>query len=924
MAQQAIFPVLERIGSIAVDEAMYLWGVSDKLKSTKKQLLSMQAFLKDLDDKMLRGGAMARNLVSEVREVACEVEDIIDTANIMKRERNPKPSITGFISKCVDFPIYLARLHRLGARIDSANARMKTIFENFEKYNIAATAIAEEPQGCIVGYDTIKQWRSVHPDIGEQDDVIGFDDQIEQIKSDLLDQGNKHKTVVSIVGPGGAGKSTMAKKVYGLAAVKRHFEIHAWITVSQRFVARDLFKEMVKGLVPHHRLKELIKDTLRIGPEEKATKLEDMTEQDMKMLLHNFALNERYLIVLDDIWSTDAWDIISAAIPDKRNGSRVILTTRNEAVAHHPRARKKIHKPKLLNEEESTQLLLSTALPEYMLDGSSNNTAAVGQNLEEFKELGKDLALKCRGLPLAIVVLGGHLSRKPNVHEWKRLTRDMDWHALITDDRIIGGILDLSYYDMPGNMRSCFLYTTAFPEDSSIDVPVLISLWIAEGFIPLARGHTRQEVAFEYVAELAQRCMIQVERRVFSGKILVIKVHDILRDWGIGRARREGLMKDCYDAEDLEASYTKDIMEAYRVVLHGKLTRKIGASKRQLRTILDLKFSYTEVTVSSFQTLRVLYIDSPGEVFLPKKINLMRYLKYLGLGGKGKYHLPSSIGGLLSLETFHATGYIGHIPNSLWKIQTLGHVYADSVRRWSIPRISPKSKLQVMVGTKAKEPQENWWEQFHETPSNENIGLIEATERQILQNKSPGLSCCFAMHRMSYTRENQLEVVGRCEGSQFPYHLTQLRKWNDVTELMIRCTNLLRNDQDILDLGSPQTLLFLEIGKQSYTAPVITFSSSSFQHLEYLALSDLAVAEWKVERGSMPYLISLALHKCPNLRHLPQGLLWLPKLHHLSLIAMPPDCYQEGTVAWKLEKKGCVVFVSSNEDFFYHIPMSRE
>lgn len=1085
--------MLERVGNIVVVEALNLWGVSDKLESAKRQLLSMKAFLKDLDDKMLKGGAMARNLFSEVREVAYEVEDIIETANIMKRKSNPKISITGAISKYIAFPIYLTHLHKLGARIDSANARMNTIFENFEKFNIVATAMAEEPQGYITEDDAIKHWRSVHPDFGEQIDVIGFEEQIENIKNDLLDKRNRHLTVLSIIGPGGAGKSTMAKKVYGLPAVKRHFEAHAWITVSQRFVPSDLLKEMVQRLVPCDILEVMIKITIedekaelersvrfvprdvieevlqrimdkakeakkanmlrliprshleermkhaienwkateseeaeevkyllkelikRIMKEENAeeakvkevegldklvprhlleevlqhiiedkkvtqaeeanrsteldllkenvrhameefkakeskeaelkypkeelvkhaieyhkakknektefiyllevlirrlmehrkAKLEGFKQEQLMKLLHTFAQSERYLIVLDDIWSTNAWDIIRAALPNKKNGSRVVFTTRNEIVAQHPDARKKIYKPKLLNEEESAQLLLSTALPEYRLDGSSNNTAAAGKNLEELKELGKDLALKCRGLPLAIVVLGGHLSRKPDVNEWKRLTSSMDWQALVAGDRIIGGILDLSFYDMPSNQRSCYLYTTAFPEDSSIEVQDLISLWIAEGFIPLVRGQTRKEVAGRYITELAQRCMIQVEERHFSGRIMVIKVHDILRDWGIGRARREGLVKDCYDAEDLEVSYSEEIMEAYRVVLHSKLTRKADTFKRRLRTILDFKFSYTDVMVSSLRTVGVLYIDSLGDVHLPKEIGLMRYLRYLGLGGKGRYYLPSSIGDLLSLETFHATGLLMYIPNALWKIQTLSSVYASQVHYMAGPQIRWNSKLEVIVAR-------------HTGQLGEFFAEMKAIKAQIMKNKSPNISCCFVMHY----RKEQWDIVGRCEGPRFLCYLSEFREWDVVNTLKICCTNLLRNDEDIPELGSLQRLRHLEIGEQSYTGPVITCMSGSFPCVIKLVLHDLVVADWKLERGSMKSLARLTLCKCPNLKHLPEGLLWLPRLRKLDLIAMPQSCYQEGTVAWELEKRGCEVFVSSNEEDFKHLDVT--
>lgn len=143
MAQQAVSAVLERGGSILIDEARYLLGVADKLKSAKQQLQSMQAFLKELDDRMLKGGPMARTMVCHVREVAYEVEDIIDSANILTSQSDHKISMRGAISKYACFPIHLIRLHKLGARIDSATARMKTIFEDFEKHQIAATQLQE-------------------------------------------------------------------------------------------------------------------------------------------------------------------------------------------------------------------------------------------------------------------------------------------------------------------------------------------------------------------------------------------------------------------------------------------------------------------------------------------------------------------------------------------------------------------------------------------------------------------------------------------------------------------------------------------------------------------------------------------------------------------------------------------------------------
>lgn len=132
------------------------------------------------------------------------MEDIIETANILRRQSDSKTSIKGAICKYACFPVYLTDLHKIGARIDSATARMKTIFDDFNRHNIVATAIAKEEWGFITKDETIQHWRYVHPDLGKQDNVIGFDDKIEEIKGDLLGRWNKHLSIFSTVGPGGA------------------------------------------------------------------------------------------------------------------------------------------------------------------------------------------------------------------------------------------------------------------------------------------------------------------------------------------------------------------------------------------------------------------------------------------------------------------------------------------------------------------------------------------------------------------------------------------------------------------------------------------------------------------------------------------------------------------------------------------------
>ena len=62
-------------------------------------------------------------------------------------------------------------------------------------------------------------------------DVVGIESPRDELIGWLL-KGQSHRTVVSVVGMGGLGKTTLAKKVYDHQMVRGHFDCHAWIAVS--------------------------------------------------------------------------------------------------------------------------------------------------------------------------------------------------------------------------------------------------------------------------------------------------------------------------------------------------------------------------------------------------------------------------------------------------------------------------------------------------------------------------------------------------------------------------------------------------------------------------------------------------------------------------------------------------------------------
>lgn len=116
------------------------------------------------------------------------------------------------------------------------------------------------------------------------------------------------------------------------------------------------------------------------------------------------------------------------------------------------------------------------------------------------KELGNQILKKCGGLPLAIVVLGGLLSRKEATYsEWLKVVQSVQWQ-LTKDPAKCADILKLSYQELPFYLKSCFLYVGLFPEDFEISARRLILLSVAEGFV-----QPRGEEKLEDVAEVTLR-----------------------------------------------------------------------------------------------------------------------------------------------------------------------------------------------------------------------------------------------------------------------------------------------------------------------------------------------------------------------------------------------------------------------------------
>ncbi|XP_058114865.1 putative disease resistance protein At1g50180 isoform X1 [Magnolia sinica] len=495
IAEAVVSSVIEKLGDLLIHEGFFLREVCGEVEWVQKELTWMQAFLKDAETK--QNDARVKKWVEDVRDIAYKAEDIIDEF-IFKIEQKRR-GFLGPIKKT------FAR-HQLGKEIEKIKNQLDEISKRRSNYGIKD--LCQGGEGSSSMSESLREQRRTSH-LYEQTELIGFQEDIRTLVA-RLSEGDRRRCVISIVGMGGLGKTTLAKKVYNHDAVKKHFNCCAWIYVSQEYNVKDLLLSIMRCfMIP----------------------TEDPNVDQLRVKLFEHLMVRRYFVVVDDIWKTEAWDALAATFPDTNNGSRILLTTRNKDIATDADARCRPHELQLLREDESWELFNKKVF--------FQEDSHCPQYLEG---LGRQIVAKCHGLPLAVVVISGLLSRKPGLlSEWEKVLKSISWQ-FVEGDANISPILALSYEDLPYHLKSCFLYLVAFPENYEISVEELIWFWVAEGFVHARGAETLEEVAEDCVQELIQRSLIQVVKKSFIGTIKSCRIHDLLRDLSISKAKEENFL----------------------------------------------------------------------------------------------------------------------------------------------------------------------------------------------------------------------------------------------------------------------------------------------------------------------------------------------------------------------------------------------
>ncbi|XP_059315923.1 putative late blight resistance protein homolog R1C-3 [Lycium ferocissimum] len=609
--------------------------VNNQLQVIQKELESLQPFLKDVAEERYNKHERLQHCAALLNGKAYEVEYIVDA---FIREGVP--------DWCL--------VHWLFGIIKEIIIIRGEVTEIQEKKLFTFDLVVHDTLDTTTAH--ISSELTNTPRMTEE--VVGFEDVMEKLREQVI-RGTKQLDVISVVGMPGLGKTTVANKLYSDELVVSRFDIRAQCCASQAYSRRSV-------------LLDILRDAIGESPT-----LAKLSTDVLADHLRKILLPKRYLILVDDVWEASVWDDLRFCFHDANNGSRIILTTQYGDVAENAKSVSDPLHLRMLNDDESWKLLKQKVFGE---ESCSVLLSYVGQ----------EIANKCRGLPLAIVLVAGMLTKmEKNEKCWRQVAMNLCTNVL-SDSK---AIIKQSYQNLPYHLKPCFLYFGVFLEDKEINVSILTWLWISGGFIKSRHDKSLEDIAEGYLENLIGRNLVKVAKWSSGGKVKTCRIHDLLLYFCKERAKKKNLLlwtKRDQNVNTSSSIYSHKQLLQRRMSIYSEVVNLVEwNSSCSVAGAIHFRegrnkgsFSIAQFSQIQFRFLKVLNLEFIVIDSFPTELVYLRFFA----ARTSQKSITSSIANLRNLETLIVKPMGGKLilPITLLKMFKLRHLQIYSKAHFTL------------------------------------------------------------------------------------------------------------------------------------------------------------------------------------------------------------------------------------------------
>ncbi|XP_057781730.1 disease resistance protein RGA2-like [Salvia miltiorrhiza] len=649
MEGEAVAAILKVLVQNLIDhsknEFSLIRGLDKEAAKLTGSLDTIQKFLNDAEARTIPGEAV-KSWLKKLEDVAFHADNVLDELNyhlLSKQIKRTKPMKEKVLSCFSSSFNSIARPRNMAVKIQEINESLDSLHKEGAGLGLNERVAADVPtllNAAIFETDSF----TLDPIFIGRDDVAS--EIAEMLTTNSITPDERTVSIISIVGMGGLGKTTLTRKVFNRLKDETRFGSHIWLHVSPNFDPIILFKKI---------LNELTSD-----------KAENTSRQDILSKIQKALKDKSYLLVLDDVWNEDGskWEDFMNSLLGvtsvKRNA--IVVTTRSMEVASivNPLYTSMegasivnplhTHELKGLSEEDCWSIIKVKAFGE-------------GNVPMEFESIGKKIARRCQGSPLAANVVGGVLRNKS---EEKWLSIEQKW--LSQDEGAnISKILRLSFDNLsPPLLKKCFAYCALFPKGYGIMKQELIELWMAEGFLQGDGRDDMESVGEIFINVLLHNSLLQVLERDEYGDVESCSMHDLVRDLASSVSS---------SSNNTGGSSRARYMMTLGDDTSGDITNLIPKEMAKSLRTLFLEGDISGINFSDFESLHVLRLDDYGVKELSSSIRKFIHLRDFYISWTSIEYLPDWIGEFFHLQTLRAEWALKKLPSTIKYLINLRHLY---------------------------------------------------------------------------------------------------------------------------------------------------------------------------------------------------------------------------------------------------------
>ncbi|GJN38333.1 hypothetical protein PR202_gb27363 [Eleusine coracana subsp. coracana] len=650
--------LVSKLGSLLAQEYALIRGVRGDIQYINDELCSMQAFLTNLGPRDKDQDAQIQDWAKQIRDIAYDIEDCVDDF------AHRFPDDPG--GSAIKMWIYEIRTwyprRGIAGKIGELKKRAEHVGTRRTRYGVRDPRPRQDT-GTSAGeaaYLAAENQVSSCQLVGVKEPV-GMTDAIRKLEL-WVKEPKKERRVLSLVGFGGVGKTTIAMALY--RRFGGQFEHRAVVTVSQKFDLGTVLQSILSQVMPQVALKE--------EKGRRPSKIETLENRLKKDLLQHLK-GKRYFLLFDDLWSASVWEIIRNCLPADEVGSIIAVTTRFQAVTRtcvRDRKNDILHNVDHLPIKECKALFQETV---------SESKGSIDDRPDQL-DIRKDILDLCNGLPLAIVTLAGLVACKREEFKWEEICKSLPPKSVnCHTPEGVTKILSYCYNDLPGDLRTCLLYLSVFPKACKISRKLLIRRLIAEGFVSEKHGQSIEELAETYFNQLIRRKMVRATKHSSNGKVKTCQVHDMVLEYIISKSSEENFITVVGGHWLMPTPRNK----VRRLSMHNSDAKhvkdtigKINLSHVRSVTIFG---SLDQLSSLSFNFGIVQVLDLQGckgfKKHHVKAISKMLLVKFLNLRGTDIKELPSKIGRLKYLETLDIRETnVRELPDSIVELEKICNI----------------------------------------------------------------------------------------------------------------------------------------------------------------------------------------------------------------------------------------------------------